>query len=182
MLNSSVPTLAAMLLHDVSSRSASTLVPASASACTVGRRTGRDQAPVSQSAAPPSASSASAMSLVALFSWLCVTGVKPESSRATACCALGVVLSCALSTRLPVQAERHVCWCARHMMACTQDQDTCHSALQLEQMHETSQTTFGQTVTRSECCCTHTVSSADRLIVQSRHRTFSTRAATAAVV
>ena len=62
MLNSSVPTLAAMLLHDVSSRSASTSVPASASACTVGRRTGRDHAPVSQSAAPPSASSGSATS------------------------------------------------------------------------------------------------------------------------
>ena len=79
MLNSSVPTLAAMPLHDVSSRSASTSVPASASACTVGRRTGRDHAPLSQlSAAPPSASSGSATSSRAIL--LCVVALRDALS------------------------------------------------------------------------------------------------------
>ena len=37
-------------------------------------------------------------------------------------------------------------------MASTRDQDTCHSVLQLGQMHEAGQTTLGHTVMRSECC------------------------------
>ena len=65
MLNSSVPTLAAMLVHDVSCWSRSTSVPAAVSACTTGRRTGRDQTPLSQSA-PTSASSGSAASSLAI--------------------------------------------------------------------------------------------------------------------
>ena len=105
MLNSKVPTLAATLLHDVSSWSASTSVPASASACTVGRRTGRDQTPVSLSAsAPPSASSGSATSSRAIVLTLALRNGLSQSQPGH-CTRSWLALGCALSARLPGQAR-----------------------------------------------------------------------------